>query len=69
MSARTLRFVRPDVAVADIDMAYSGFQACPPGVERTPDGLVHSSLLMVLLKDDGAWWITAFHNVWRAAAT
>ena len=32
-----------------------------------PDGLVHSALLMVLVKDGGGWWITAYHNIWQAA--
>jgi hypothetical protein len=22
---------------------------------------------MVLVKEDGAWWIAAYHNVWRGA--
>jgi uncharacterized protein (TIGR02246 family) len=65
MTARTLRLVRPDVAVADVDMTYTGFQTLPTGVGLMPDGLVHSSLLMVLVKDGGDWWITAYHNIWQ----
>ena len=64
LTIRTLRFVRPDVAVADIDVAYSGFQAMPRGVRPAHDGLVHSSLLMVLLKEADGWWIASYHNVW-----
>ena len=67
MPMRKLRFLRPDVAVADVDMTYSGFQALPASVTTMPDGLVHSALLMVLVKDGGDWWITAYHNIWRAA--
>jgi uncharacterized protein (TIGR02246 family) len=68
MSVRKLRFVRPDVAVLDADMAYAGFQTLPAGVQAMPDGLVHSSLLMVLVKDAGDWWIAAYHNIWQSPA-
>jgi uncharacterized protein (TIGR02246 family) len=66
MTARSLRFVRPDVAVADIDMAYSGFHTLPRGVSTLADGQVHSALLMVLVKEAGDWWVTAYHNIWCA---
>ena len=65
MPIRKLRLVRPDVAVADVDMTYTGFQTLPAGVGLMPDGLVHSALLMVLVKDGGDWWITAYHNIWQ----
>jgi uncharacterized protein (TIGR02246 family) len=65
LAPRKLNFVRDDVAVADIDMSYSGFRARPPGVPAMPDGLVHSSLLMVLVKDGDVWTMAAYHNVWR----
>jgi uncharacterized protein (TIGR02246 family) len=65
MIPRTLRLVRPDVAVADIDMTYTGFQTLPAGVRLMADGLVHSALLMVLVKDGGDWWIAAYHNIWQ----
>jgi uncharacterized protein (TIGR02246 family) len=67
MTMNTLRFVRPDVAVADIDAEVSGSQLRPQGVAVGPDGLLRSRLLMVLVRVDGAWWIAAYHNVWRAA--
>ena len=65
MIPRTLRLVRPDVAVVDVDMTYTGFQTLPTGVGLMPDGLVHSALLMVVVKDGGDWWITAYHNIWQ----
>ena len=65
MTARTLRLVRPDVAVVDVDMTYTGFRTLPAGVGLMVDGLVHSALLMVLVKDGGDWWITAYHNIWQ----
>jgi uncharacterized protein (TIGR02246 family) len=68
MTARKVRFVRPDVAVADVDMTYSGFEAWPAGIRPTPDGVLHSALLMVLVKNGGGWWIAAYHNIWCTAA-
>ena len=67
MAMNKLRFVRPDVAVADIDAEVSGSQLRPQGVAVGPDGLLRSRLLMVLVRVDGAWWIAAYHNVWQAA--
>jgi uncharacterized protein (TIGR02246 family) len=67
MTIRKLRFVRPDVAVADIDMAYPTIRTLPPGVRPMADGAVHSALLMVLIMEAGEWWIAAYHNIWRTA--
>ena len=64
MTPRNLRFVRPAVAVADVDMAYPTFQTLPPGVRPMADGIVHSALLMVLVKEAGDWGISAYHNIW-----
>jgi len=67
LTTRELRFIRPDVAVVDIDASLSGLQA-PSGVQAGPDGALHACLLMVLVKESGSWWIAAYHNVWRKAA-
>jgi uncharacterized protein (TIGR02246 family) len=67
MTVNKLRFVRPDVAVADIDAQVSGSRLRPQGVAVSPDGVLRSRLLMVMLKEDGVWRIAAYHNVWRAA--
>jgi uncharacterized protein (TIGR02246 family) len=66
LTTRELRFIRPDVAVVDVDTSLSGFQA-PPGVQAGPDGALHTCLLMVLVKESSSWWIAAYHNVWRSA--
>ncbi len=66
LTTRELRFIRPDVAVVDIDASLSGLQA-PPGVQAGPDGALHTCLLLVLVKERGSWWMTAYHNVWRSA--
>ena len=66
LSIKTLRFVRSDVAIADIDATLVGCLAKPPGVNVGPDGVLHACLLMVLLKQNHCWWIAAYHNVWRS---
>ena len=67
MTINKLHFVRPDVAIADIDTELSGARLRPQGGAVGPDGVLRSRLLMVLLKEQGAWWIAAYHNVWQAA--
>jgi uncharacterized protein (TIGR02246 family) len=67
MTINKLRFVRPDVAIADIDTEVSGARLRPLGAAVGPDGALRSRLLMALVKEQGAWWIAAYHNVWQAA--
>ena len=67
MTINKLRFVRPDVAIADVDTEVSGSRLRPQGVAVGPDGVLRSRLLMTLVKEQGAWWIAAYHNVWQAA--
>ena len=52
-----LRLVRPDVAVADLDLRISGM----------PGGEMRTSLMLVLVEEDDRWWITAQHNVVQSA--
>ncbi len=59
---RRLRFIRPDIAVADIDSDITGFRGLPPGVQA-PDGVLRTRQLWVLAKDGGEWTTAAFHNV------
>jgi uncharacterized protein (TIGR02246 family) len=58
-----LRFVKPDVAIADLDAEVRGFAALAGGYTAMPDGTVRTRLLMVLVKEHGDWWISAYHNV------
>ena len=67
LAVRTLRLVRPDVAVADLDLRISGIPVSPPGAGNGSDGEVRTSLMLVLLEEDGSWWITAHHNVMQSA--
>ena len=58
-----LKFVRPDVAVADINGVLSKISSTPPGTPLFPDGSVHVKLQLVLSKEHGGWQIDSFHNV------
>jgi uncharacterized protein (TIGR02246 family) len=57
LTVRKLRLVRPDVAVADLDLCISG----------TPGGEMRTSLMLVLVEENDRWWITAQHNVPKSA--
>ena len=57
LAVRKLRLVRPDVAVADLDLRISG----------VPGGPLRTSLMLVLVAEDDRWWITAQHNVMQSA--
>ena len=53
-----VRFIRPDVALAHVTNELSGLVS-PEGQTLPP----HRELsIRVLVKDQGAWRITAFHN-------
>jgi uncharacterized protein (TIGR02246 family) len=58
-----LRFIRPDVAVVDVDAAVTGYLRLPPGVQAASDGALRAKLQLVVTREDGEWWIAAFHNV------
>lgn len=58
-----LRFIRPDVAIADTDAELRNPAGLPDGLSASPDGTVHAKLLMVLVKEHDEWWISAYHNV------
>jgi uncharacterized protein (TIGR02246 family) len=66
MQIRKLRFLRQDVAIADIATTVAGARLRPRGVELGPDGALHSALLMVLTKEGADWEIAAYHNVWQS---
>ena len=69
VAVRKLRLVRPDVAVADLDLHISGLPVPPPAAAGSgPGGEMRTSLMLVLLEEDDGWWITAHHNVMQTAA-
>jgi uncharacterized protein (TIGR02246 family) len=67
MRIRTLRLIAADVAAVDVETTIAGCSVKLPGGIIGDDGALHSCLLLVLVKEGGAWWISAYHNVWLAA--
>jgi uncharacterized protein (TIGR02246 family) len=63
MSVTKLRFVRPDVAIADITTEVSQVKGGPPGIKASADGEIHTRLQEVLVKDGSEWHIVSYHNV------
>lgn len=57
-----LAFVRPDVAIVDTVTELTGFSHLPPGAEAT-NGVLKTRLEQVMVRQDGQWWVAAFHNV------
>ena len=66
LTQRKIRFIRPDVAIVDLDCGVFGTKVQPSGVQEGAVGSLHTSLLLVLVKESGSWWIAAYHNVWQA---
>lgn len=58
-----VRFVRPDVAIVDVDTEMTGYAKLPPGVQAGADGILRTRLQQVLVKESNRWWIAAYHNV------
>ena len=67
LAVRKLRLVRPDVAVADLDLRISGVPAPPSAAGNGPGGDVRTSLMLVLVAENDHWLITAQHNVLQSA--
>ena len=66
LTPRKISYLRADVAIVDLDCSVFGTKVQPPGVQIGGDGSLHTSLLLVLVKEGGSWWIAAYHNVWQA---
>ena len=58
-----IKFIRPEVAIVDIDGALMGANRLPPGMKAGDDGALHVKLQEVMTKEKGGWSIAAFHNV------
>lgn len=58
-----VKFIRPDVAIADVDGVLANMVSRPPDTPVFPDGTMHVKLQLVLSKQNGAWQIDSFHNV------
>ncbi len=58
----SLKFVRPDVAVVEVLTSVTGIPKLFPGTNTDDKGRLRTRLLQVVVKDDGEWEITAYHN-------
>lgn len=67
-SVRSLRFLTPDVAIADVDIEVTGFKALPPGARPTEPGVLRTRMRHVLQRLEGRWRITATQNTAVAPA-
>jgi uncharacterized protein (TIGR02246 family) len=65
---RHLRFLGQDAAVADVDVAVTGFSALPPGSRPTEPGVLRTRMRHVLERVGGRWWIVATQNTAVAPA-
>lgn len=63
MSITRLRFVRPDVAIADLASELSHLSGTPPGVGPNTAGRILTRLQQVFVKDNGVWRVESYHNV------
>jgi uncharacterized protein (TIGR02246 family) len=53
----------PFMAVVDLGTEVTGYQALPPGVKASADGVLRTSLLQVFLHTEEGWRMVAYHNV------
>lgn len=63
MSPTRIRFVRPDVAIVDLETHVSALSGAPPGVRLGEDGRLRTRLQQVFVKDRGEWRVESYHNV------
>jgi uncharacterized protein (TIGR02246 family) len=56
---RKIRFLRPDVALAETDAEFTGYKKLPSRVKEGPGGSVRTRLNHVLTKENGRWQIAA----------
>jgi len=63
LSISKITFLRPDIALVEIDGTVSGANQLPPGLKAADDGALHVKLLEVMSKEKGGWVIQLFHNV------
>ena len=60
---RRIRFVRPDVAIVDIDNEVWGVKQMPAGIAVPTDGILRTQLMEVFVWQGDRWWLEAYHNV------
>lgn len=63
LKVRKVRFLRPDVAIVEIDTEVSGFRKLPPVVYVDAEKVLRTRLQQVMVKTGTDWMVAAFHNV------
>jgi uncharacterized protein (TIGR02246 family) len=63
MKVRKVRFLRPDVAIVEIDTEVSGFHKLPPVVYVDAEKVLRTRLQQVMAKTGNDWMVASFHNV------
>jgi uncharacterized protein (TIGR02246 family) len=60
---RKIRFLKPDVALVEIDTEVSRFHKAPPAVFVDAEKVIRTRLLQVMVKSGSEWMISSFHGV------
>ena len=63
LKVRKIRFLKPDVAIVEIDTEVSGFHKAPPAVFVDAEKVIRTRLLQVMVKTGSEWLIAWFHGV------
>jgi len=63
LKVRKVRFLRPDVAIVEIDTEVSGFHKLPPVVYVDAEKVLRTRLQQVMAKTGNDWMVASFHNV------
>lgn len=63
LKARKVRFLRPDVALVDIDTELTGSRKPPPAIHLGADKVLRSRLHQVMVKTGADWAVAASHDV------
>ncbi|MGE5715825.1 MAG: SgcJ/EcaC family oxidoreductase [Acidobacteriota bacterium] len=63
LKVRKIRFLKPDVALVEIDAEVSGFHKPPPAVYVDAEKVIRTRLLQVMVKSGSDWTIASFYGV------
>jgi uncharacterized protein (TIGR02246 family) len=63
LKVRKIRFLKPDVAIVEIDTEVSRFHKAPPAVFVDAEKVIRTRLLQVMVKSGSDWMIASFHGV------
>ncbi|MGZ6987343.1 MAG: SgcJ/EcaC family oxidoreductase [Thermoanaerobaculia bacterium] len=63
LKVRKVRFLRPDVAIVDIDTEVTGFHKPPSGIYVDAEKVIRTRLVQVMVKAGNEWTIASFHDV------